>query len=77
MGIINVVTYMELCEHQVQKPFLNFKKKNQIAIYTCVVGGYDEINEPKMVEEKCDYYIISDKKPEKIVFTGISISMRL
>lgn len=64
MGIINVVTYMELCEHQ-SKTFFEFQKKNQIAIYTCVVGGYDEINEPKMVEEKCDYYIISDKKPEK------------
>lgn len=62
MGIVNVVNYMELCEYR-SKNFFPFQKRNQIAVYTCVVGGYDEINEPEIAEENCDYYIISDEKP--------------
>lgn len=32
----------------------------KIAIYTCVVGGYDKIREPLIIEPNCDYYMISD-----------------
>ena len=30
-----------------------------------MVGEYDELSEPEVIEENCDYYIISDKKPQK------------
>lgn len=62
MGIKEIVNYMDLCEYQ-SKKFFDFQKRNQIAIYTCVVGAYDEVNEPETIEDNCDYYIISDKKP--------------
>ncbi len=63
LGITRIANYMELCEYQ-SKVFFGFQKRNQIAIYTCVVGEYDEINEPEIAEEDCDYFIISDRKPK-------------
>ncbi len=30
------------------------------AIYTCITGGYDKLRQPDVVEESCDYYVISD-----------------
>ena len=32
----------------------------KIAVYTCVVGGYDHIREPISLENEADYYMISD-----------------
>lgn len=40
-----------------------FKKENRIAIYTCIINGYDELKEPLVIEENCDYFLISDKVP--------------
>ncbi len=48
---------------------MSFRVKNfgnrKIAVYTCIVGGYDKVYEPKAVSDLCDYYLISDQKPEK------------
>ncbi|MCM1415719.1 MAG: DUF616 domain-containing protein [bacterium] len=33
---------------------------NKIAVYTCITGGYDKLMQPCVVEECCDYYVISD-----------------
>ena len=62
-GITDIINYMELCEYYA-KDYFDVQKRNQIAVYTCVVGDYDKVQEPTSVAEKCDYYIISDKKPE-------------
>ena len=32
----------------------------RIAVYTCVTGNYDNIREPLVKEECCDYFILSD-----------------
>ena len=64
MGLTNIINYLDLCEYQ-SKNFFEFQKRNQIAIYTCVVGEYDEVEEPEIIENNCDYYIISDKEPKK------------
>ncbi len=42
------------------------KKNKKIAVYTCITGDYDAVVEPVTVSENCDYYLISDKKPEKL-----------
>ena len=34
--------------------------KKKIAVYTCVVGGYDKVCEPTIINENIDYYIFSD-----------------
>ena len=64
MDIEYIVEYSQLCCY-VAKDYFGFTKRNQIAVYTCVVGDYDEICEPEVIEPNCDYYLISDKKPEK------------
>lgn len=75
MGIKNIVTYQDLLEMDgVIEQYYPFMRKNQIAIYTCIVGGYDQINEPQYVSDNCDYYIISDQKPKgETVFQYLNI----
>lgn len=40
------------------------KSGKDIAIYTCITGEYDELHQPCIIDEKADYYCITDKKPE-------------
>lgn len=40
--------------------------ENRIAVYTCVIGGYDNVYDPQIPEDNCDYYIISESKPKNI-----------
>lgn len=64
MGITCIIDYLQLCEYH-SRNFFDFQKRNQIAVYTCITGGYDEVSEPDTIEDGCDYYIISDNEPEK------------
>ena len=51
------------------------KTCKRCAIYTCIVGGYDQVTEPEYYSEDCDYYLISDTKPENLkVFEWIDIT---
>lgn len=53
---------------------INNEKNKEIAIYTCVAGKYDNVVEPEYISEECDYYLISDVKPEKLnVYKWIDI----
>lgn len=76
MGIKNIVTYQDLFEMEgIVEQYFSFMRKNQIAVYTCIVGEYDEIKEPQFVSNDCDYYILSDKMPEKeTVFKFLNIN---
>ena len=38
------------------------KKHKQMAIYTVVTGGYEELKEPAFIDPNCDYYCITDDK---------------
>ncbi len=60
MKIEYIVEYPQLCLY-VTEDYFEFMKRNQIAVYTCVIGEYDEICEPEIIEPNCDYYLISDK----------------
>lgn len=74
MGIFKIVTYTDICKMK-YKDFFPFMNRKQIAVYTCVVNDYDEVEEPLSISPECDYYIISDKKPEKeSVFQYIDIN---
>ncbi|MDD5016802.1 MAG: DUF616 domain-containing protein [Eubacteriales bacterium] len=45
----------------------------RIAVYTCVMGGYDDVAEPLHVPENCDFYLISDRVPHhESVYTYIN-----
>ena len=34
--------------------------KKKIAVYTCITGGYDGIQQPLTIDDECDYYCITD-----------------
>lgn len=64
LGIKNIVTYDDLCELELGTYF-QCRNRKKIAVYTCVIGGYDEVKEPISISEECDYFLISDEKPRK------------
>ncbi len=77
MGIERIVLFDELFSEE-QEEYFPFMKRQQIAVYTCIAGGYDELLEPLSISPECDYYLISDKKPEKdTVFQYMDINQYL
>lgn len=64
MGITETVSFDELFIEE-KESYFPFIKRNQIAFYTCIVGGYDNLMEPLSILPQCDYYVISDKKPDR------------
>lgn len=40
--------------------FPNAKKDSKIAIFTCITNGYDPLTVPEIIEDNCDYYLITD-----------------
>lgn len=74
IGIEKVILFDELFAEE-KEEYFPFMKKKQIACYTCIVGDYDNLQEPLSVSPECDYYLISDKKPKgKTVFQYIDIN---
>lgn len=73
MGIKKIVSYSDLCELEI-KEYFPFQTRKQIAIYTCIVGDYDKLRDPIYVSDNCDYFVISDKKPETKVYKYININ---
>ena len=39
--------------------------EDRLAVYTCVFGGYDDVEEPFIRGKYCDYYIVSDREISK------------
>lgn len=78
-GIENYVTYDELItDNSYLKEYFPFMEKKQIAIYTCISGGYDDLREPKYISENCDYFCISDQKTsEQSVYKWLDINQFL
>jgi hypothetical protein len=37
----------------------------KVVVYSCIVGGYDELNDPLLYDDSLDYFIVSDKNNEK------------
>lgn len=73
MGLKRIVKYNDLIQEETINYF-PFMKRKQIAVYTCIVGDYDDLQEPLSISPECDYFLISDKKPERdTVFNYIDI----
>jgi hypothetical protein len=68
-----VVTYMDLCIYM-SKNYFECQRKNQIVVYSCIVGGYDEVMEPKSIIPNCDYYLISDVEKKDSIYKFIDIN---
>lgn len=51
--------------------------KKKIAVYTCVVGGYDKVSDPTIINENIDYFIFSDRNIQSRIWNQISIPSKL
>lgn len=49
-------------------PHIPNKNKKDIAVYTCITGNYDVFKEAEYISDRCDYYLISEKKPDDLKF---------
>jgi hypothetical protein len=50
----------------VKKGNVHNENKKECAVFTCITGDYDHVNEPKFYSNNCDYYLLSDKRPERL-----------
>lgn len=74
MGVEHVIQFNDLYEEETLQVF-PFMKRKKIAVYTCILGNYDDLMEPLVISPECDYFIISDRKPERTtVFQYIDIA---
>ena len=51
-------------EESISSPKYRIKNDNgyKIAIYTCITGDYDKVEEPLITEEGCDYFLFTNSK---------------
>lgn len=42
----------------------SFEKDERVAVYTCILDGYDELRQPLVCDPQCDYYCLSMDKPD-------------
>lgn len=64
-GVNNIVSSVELGDMQSTKEYYFPFLRGKVAIYTCIVGNYDTIQNPEYISENCDYFLVSDKEPDK------------
>jgi len=77
MGICRIVRFDDLFLEE-REEYFPFMKRKQVVFYTCIVGGYDDLQEPLSVLPDCDYYLISDQKPKReTVFQYLDINRYL
>lgn len=47
----------------------------KVAVYTCVVGKYDELIQPFVQDSRCDYYYLGIKRPKELgIYQWINIA---
>lgn len=47
----------------------------RIAVFTCIIDGYDDLQQPLVRDSKCDYYCLGLERPENLgVYQWIDIS---
>ncbi len=47
----------------------------KIAIYTCITGNYDNVLQPKCIENNCDYFLITETPPKELgVYRWINVN---
>lgn len=74
MGIKKIILFDELFIEE-KEDFLPFFKNKQTVFYTCIVGNYDDLEEPLTVRSDCDYYLISDEEPRhETIFKYINVN---
>ncbi|RKM60420.1 DUF616 domain-containing protein [Butyrivibrio sp. CB08] len=57
LGADSIISWTDLCSY---KSHERLALNEKIAIYTCIIGGYDELRDPVDISDDCDYFCISD-----------------
>lgn len=66
-GVEYIVTYDDLLElPEIKSKYLPFLNKKEIAVYTCITNGYDNIRRHEYISDKCDYFVITDNRENNI-----------
>ena len=53
-------SHIKMVSEQDKARSSNYFSTERVAVYTCIFGNYDGVNEPVCCPDNCDYYIISD-----------------
>jgi len=62
-------------DRETTTPTVGYGINSKIVVYTCITGNYDSIKEPLYVNDKIDYYIITDMNvPSDSVWKKIDIN---
>lgn len=58
------------------EPAPNYFSEKRIAVYMAIFGNYDEIIEPLVVPDNCDFYIITDQEvPKQSVWQPLEVDL--
>lgn len=50
-------------------------ENEKVAVYTCIVGGYDELIQPSIKDSQCDYYCLGLERPKELgIYQWINIA---
>lgn len=53
-------------------------RRERIAVFTCIVNGYDDLRQPLVVDPQCDYYCLSLEEPDRPgIYRWIDISHKI
>lgn len=53
-------------------------EKKRIAVFTCIIGGYDDLQQPLVKDSKCDYFYLGLERPKDLgVYQWIDISDKI
>ncbi len=51
------------CPTHYNVPQIKNRENKRIAVYTCITGNYDKLQEPTYINDQCDYFVITDSNP--------------
>ena len=52
----------------------NYFHEERIAVYTCIIGAYDQLINPELKPDNIDYYVITDQRSSESVWTSLDLS---
>lgn len=52
-----------------------FEQNEKVAVYTCIIDDYDDLKQPRIVDQQCDYFCLSYEKPKELgIYKWIDIA---
>ena len=56
----------------------DINRDKKIAVYTCIIGGYDDLIQPLVEDPRCDYYLLGLNQPENMgVYKWVDITGKI